>query len=70
MRTVVGELEHLELRQFAKRCDPRIACFRRDDVQRFERLDLPEMLEKCRIIGIFLAMIVRPRSGDGQKRAS
>ncbi len=63
---VVDEPEHFKIREFAQRRDPLIAEFGRDDLERLNRFDVPEMLEESGVVRIDLAMIVRSRVGDGE----
>ncbi len=63
---VVDEPEHFQIRELAQRRDPLIAEFGRDDVERLNRFDVPEMLEEIGVVRIDLAMIVRSRVGNGE----
>jgi hypothetical protein len=63
---VVREAQGLEVRQPGDGGHPVVVELRGDDVQRFERRDVAEVLEERRVIRVFRPVIVRPRSGNGE----
>ena len=60
---VVSEPQRLQVREFPQWCDPLIAEFGGDDVERIQSLDVSEMCEEGGVVGINFAMVVRSRVG-------
>ena len=63
---VVGEAERFEIRELRDVRHPRVVELGRDDVQRLQRRDVPQMLEEGRVVRIVLPMVMRPRPGHGE----
>ncbi len=63
---VVRESQGLETRELGDVRHPLVVEFGGDDVERLKRRDMAEVLEEDRVIGIVLAMVVRPRTRHGE----
>ena len=63
---IVGEAQGLQAGELSDAWHPRIVKLRGDNVKRFQRGDVTQMLEESSIIGIYFTMIMRPCTWHGK----